>query len=262
MNELDIQGKKYISSKRAAEITGYAKDYVGQLARQGKVPATRVGRAWYVDEEAIILHSQGKSTEDFPQNQRLEIPVHAPKTSLHSLQAGSMKRNVLNTWGNINYSEVDEDLMPNLSQKEEVVVEEKPEETKIQIRRTDVAHIKPTGHAIEGVKVKTNDLPQVSTYAEPKKQTESILLLAPATLALMGIFIAGWGIFMPSAWSFNGEVSNMIASAGNIPTDYIFSYFIEIFDGGVSLIASFLGLLLVSLSDFFNLGLDFLIHLF
>jgi hypothetical protein len=63
MNELTIQGKTYISSKRAAEITGYAKDYVGQLSREGYIEATMVGRSWYVLESSIKAHRFGKDTE-------------------------------------------------------------------------------------------------------------------------------------------------------------------------------------------------------
>jgi len=57
MDEIVIEGKNYISSKRAAEITGYTKDYVGQLARAGKILATRVGRSWYVGEDGIKQHA-------------------------------------------------------------------------------------------------------------------------------------------------------------------------------------------------------------
>ncbi len=42
MNELTLDGKTYVSSRRAAEITGYAKDYVGQLCREGHVEARLV----------------------------------------------------------------------------------------------------------------------------------------------------------------------------------------------------------------------------
>ena len=56
MDELIIGDKKYISSKRAAKETGYAKDYVGQLCREGRVPARLVGRSWYVLESAIQDH--------------------------------------------------------------------------------------------------------------------------------------------------------------------------------------------------------------
>lgn len=56
MDEILIGDKKYVSSKRAAKITGYAKDYVGQLCREGRVPARLVGRSWYVLESAIQDH--------------------------------------------------------------------------------------------------------------------------------------------------------------------------------------------------------------
>lgn len=59
MDELTIGDKIYISSKRAAEITGYAKDYVGQLCREGRVEATLVGRSWYVLETSIRDHRFG-----------------------------------------------------------------------------------------------------------------------------------------------------------------------------------------------------------
>ena len=63
MNELVIGDKTYISSKRAAEITGYAKDYVGQLCREGYVDAKMVGRSWYVLESSIREHRFGKPEE-------------------------------------------------------------------------------------------------------------------------------------------------------------------------------------------------------
>ena len=61
MDEITIDEKKYISSKRAAKITGYAKDYVGQLCREGRVPARLIGRNWYVLESAIQDHRFGDS---------------------------------------------------------------------------------------------------------------------------------------------------------------------------------------------------------
>lgn len=60
MQELIIDGKTYISSKRAAEITGYARDYVGQLCREGHVTARLVGRSWYVLEDSIRAHRFGE----------------------------------------------------------------------------------------------------------------------------------------------------------------------------------------------------------
>lgn len=59
MDEILIEDKRYISSKQAAKLTGYAKDYVGQLCREGRVPARLVGRSWYVLESAIQDHRFG-----------------------------------------------------------------------------------------------------------------------------------------------------------------------------------------------------------
>lgn len=63
MNELTLDGKIYVSSRRAAEITGYAKDYVGQLCREGHVEARLVGRNWYVLESSIKAHRFGAAEE-------------------------------------------------------------------------------------------------------------------------------------------------------------------------------------------------------
>lgn len=51
--EINLGGTIYISSKRAAEITGYTQDYVGQLARGGNIIAQRVSGLWYVVEESL-----------------------------------------------------------------------------------------------------------------------------------------------------------------------------------------------------------------
>ncbi len=63
MDEIIIEEKKYVSSKQAAKITGYAKDYVGQLCREGRVPSRLVGRSWYVLESAIKDHRFGSPAE-------------------------------------------------------------------------------------------------------------------------------------------------------------------------------------------------------
>ena len=51
MDYILIEGKNYISSKRAAEIMGYTQDYVGQLCRAGKMRAERISGVWYVSED-------------------------------------------------------------------------------------------------------------------------------------------------------------------------------------------------------------------
>lgn len=55
-DNLILERKIYISARRAAEITGYTSDYVGQLCRGGKLDSKMVGRSWFVLEESIISH--------------------------------------------------------------------------------------------------------------------------------------------------------------------------------------------------------------
>ncbi|MFA6405732.1 MAG: hypothetical protein WCW46_03250, partial [Candidatus Paceibacterota bacterium] len=53
---LKFNGKKFISARRAADITGYTSDYVGQLCRAKKIKSKLVGRSWYVVEDEILDH--------------------------------------------------------------------------------------------------------------------------------------------------------------------------------------------------------------
>lgn len=53
MEELQISGRRYISSRRVAKEHGYHTDYIGQLIRGGKIVGQKVGRAWYVDAESF-----------------------------------------------------------------------------------------------------------------------------------------------------------------------------------------------------------------
>lgn len=55
-NPIFCNGKEYISASRAALESGYAADYVGQLCRSGKIPAKLIGRSWYVDIDALLIH--------------------------------------------------------------------------------------------------------------------------------------------------------------------------------------------------------------
>jgi hypothetical protein len=59
MEEITLDGVVWLSTRRAAELTGYTSDYVGQLARGGKVLARLVGRNWYVGRDAILAQKFG-----------------------------------------------------------------------------------------------------------------------------------------------------------------------------------------------------------
>jgi hypothetical protein len=56
MDSLEIEGKEYISAKRAAKENSYTTDYIGQLIRGGKLKGHKVGRAWYVEQDSLSLY--------------------------------------------------------------------------------------------------------------------------------------------------------------------------------------------------------------
>lgn len=59
---VSFDGKDYISAARAAQLTGYHQDYVGQLARGGKVLSRQVGTRWYVEREGVLSHKKEKDS--------------------------------------------------------------------------------------------------------------------------------------------------------------------------------------------------------
>src|ERR1700722_5857714 len=56
--EMQIDGKSYISSKRASHLSGYAQDYIGQLARKALIDARRIGGLWYIYMESLENYKQ------------------------------------------------------------------------------------------------------------------------------------------------------------------------------------------------------------
>jgi len=53
-----MNGKTYVSARRAAQEMEYAQDYIGQLCRGGKVVCERVGRGWFVDLDELKAHRE------------------------------------------------------------------------------------------------------------------------------------------------------------------------------------------------------------
>lgn len=97
MDEILIGEKKYVSSKQAAKMTGYAKDYIGQLCREGRVPARLVGRSWYVLESAIQDHRFG--------NQEAEVHSVQPPSDISLTQ----------TWESTRYESSNAETLPSLN---------------------------------------------------------------------------------------------------------------------------------------------------
>ena len=63
MDPLEISGRRFLSTRRAAKDHKYTADYVGQLIRGGKVVGKKVGRSWYVDEQSLNAYLSGALPE-------------------------------------------------------------------------------------------------------------------------------------------------------------------------------------------------------
>lgn len=76
-SDLYFDGKKFISSSRAAKISGYVNDYIGQLCRDGKLECRMVGRSWYVSLESLTQHknSNGTSTRSKGSKKGIITPI-------------------------------------------------------------------------------------------------------------------------------------------------------------------------------------------
>lgn len=269
MDELDLQGKKYISSKRAAEITGYAKDYVGQLARGGKVPATRVGRAWYVELESIKRHAGVEEVQQVQGNPSRTLSLTTiPReslTPLHALQLRGTQatgERLLNTWGKITYHHDESDLLPavKLKNKDEIPVAIRVDKKKIlQSMNMSPVHTVQTTQ-LDGLRVPTPKNISVPLKVEQPRKTQLPVYIGASVVVACAVVVIGLGgFYTPREWFLGLEGSQTASSAD---FGVILDYFSVLFVEGVSLIADFLSLLIASLGAFFEAGLLFLLSFF
>lgn len=117
MDELTIDGKTYVSSKRAAKLTGYAKDYVGQLCREGRLESRLVGRSWYVLLDA--LNSHRFKAGEMP---KVEVPVEQQTEKV---------------WEKPRYSPVEPSTLPDLSQMRSVNRMYAPSERDVRVQNEE-----------------------------------------------------------------------------------------------------------------------------
>lgn len=174
--DLFFDGKKFISSKRAAQISGYVNDYIGQLCRDGKLECRMVGRTWYVGFESLIQHKnlnnssvtkrgkrkgqpllkKGEIRRAQVESEHNIAPAHDPiLTVVQDGQSGILSP------VQIKYIVDDSPLLPQLISKQteiDVVVDDMSEESSeeysipINILNTEERHV----HSRDGISVSTS----------------------------------------------------------------------------------------------------------
>lgn len=125
---VSFDGKDYVSSSRASKLTGYNPDYVGQLARSGKVLSRQIGNRWYVERDGLLSHKAQKDS--------LLASVQAEAVGLYRQQATVSMPSEVSNDPHFTYVKEDKHLMPVLSRPEVKPVDLSP----VQFE-TDRTHI-------------------------------------------------------------------------------------------------------------------------
>jgi hypothetical protein len=105
-----FDGKDYVSAARAGKITGYHQDYVGQLARSGKIDSRQIGNRWFVNRAAIEAHKQQKDA--------LLAVVQAEAVGIRATSHRTVQSSEPETF--FSYTSESQDLIPAFSQEEEI----------------------------------------------------------------------------------------------------------------------------------------------
>lgn len=71
---IPLDDNLYISTRRASELSGYSPDYIGQLARAGRIAARRVGGQWKILRTALESY-----LADAPSTPIQDVPAPVPE---------------------------------------------------------------------------------------------------------------------------------------------------------------------------------------
>ncbi len=118
-DEIVIDGAVYLSASRAREISGYTSDYIGQMCREGRVEARRMGKSWFLERSSFLsyLGAHGIGSQH---------PHHAnaPHPSPHPSDADAAIREL--GWGDTTVSIPQEDSARPLRGEQEAKVSDPP----------------------------------------------------------------------------------------------------------------------------------------
>ena len=50
---IDIEGVRHVAAAVLAAQSGYCRDYIARLARQGRIDGRQLGSSWYINERSL-----------------------------------------------------------------------------------------------------------------------------------------------------------------------------------------------------------------
>ena len=198
-----FDGKQFISAARAAEMTRYNQDYVGQLARSGQILSRQIGNRWYIEQEGILKHKKEKDA--------LLAAVQSEAVGLYrgkNLAEESRITINLDTKKESYFTYVSEsaDLMPVFPRKKDVQeIDEDGEES--QVARSIPIHVLGSKDIKSGNALEEGD---ANMYAEnnriPRTRNASRALTVVA-LTFSVVLVLSTGLIFFQSGSFSGNRS-------------------------------------------------------
>ncbi|MFA5838579.1 MAG: immunoglobulin-like domain-containing protein [Candidatus Paceibacterota bacterium] len=116
-----INDKKYISTKKASELTGYTSDYVGQISRSGIIKSKLVGKTKFVEEIEILEYAKKFGRTNFIENNLNE----EEKDTLAKKIIGDKKEKNFVKTKDVKYFDDNFSLIPELKKDREGFSKEK-----------------------------------------------------------------------------------------------------------------------------------------
>ncbi len=212
MDEIIVNQIKYISSKRASAATGYAKDYVGQLVRQGKVDARKVGRSWYVNEVQILQHSGKSSPKEIanPSSSSIKRDQYVVSTKLKIPHPNQIESAIKKSWSDIRYYSDEGDILP-ISDKRDTIGDSRISIFKANTSKADSYPV--SDQRIQNQKIAT--LPQISSQSKAvdgvqRFPAQDIVVLSRQAVSMTKYVDAG---DFSRQWRYKSVLTTLIAAA-------------------------------------------------
>ncbi len=181
---VSFDGKDYVSASRAAKITAYNQDYIGQLARSGKILSRQIGNRWYIERGGLLAHKAEKD--------RLLAAVQAESVGLvrHEAPQGLTEadRAYAGAGPFLTYVREDGDLMPILGAQNE----NSDETTKYETPR----HEQKNSIPIKVLRTMPSPIPKLRPVMHQKSVRASgktMLRAAEAGVALTFVIVLSYG---------------------------------------------------------------------
>jgi hypothetical protein len=208
-----FDGKTYISATQASDITSYNPDYIGQLAREGKILSRRVGTRWYVDIDGLKAHKNEKDSL-LRAVQAESVGIWRPEANSHS-ESKEAETSGANNSQHFNYVAESHPLMPILQKVRTARPEEQPfEQSEVEPELLEEAHTIPI-RVIHTPTMREIAIPMQSSFSNEKVPRKALMAVR---LPGKAIFIKGFmaiGILVLIAIAYNMRIIDVASYFGN-----------------------------------------------